>query len=302
MPVSADAIPLKGLAIPLHADKPNIARVNRMTFMGGLQLSSPNGDFGGFSGLHINSDGSTLIALSDSGRRLRLNLYYDTTGHLIRVGEGKLARLRDTEGKPLKNKKRADAEALSPAPGGGFYVAYERKHRLRHFSPAWRKSTKLNEPKGLNDQPTNSGIEALATLPNGNLLIIGEGAKGDERAPAWLRRGGEWTPLHYPLADSFRVTGAATLPDGDVLVLERRFRPWDGVTIRIRRIPAAAVRGGSPLTGPAIAELRPPLNVDNFEGIATRTDGNGRQIVYIISDDNFSPLQRTLLMMFELME
>jgi len=42
------------------------------------------------------------------------------------------------------------------------------------------------------------------------------------------------------------------------------------------------------------------LAVDNFEGIAVRQDSNGDTLVYIVSDDNYSPLQRTLLLQFRL--
>jgi hypothetical protein len=40
-----------------------------------------------------------------------------------------------------------------------------------------------------------------------------------------------------------------------------------------------------------------------MEGISARRDlGSGRTLIYMISDDNYSALQRTLLLMFELME
>ena len=46
--------------------------------------------------------------------------------------------------------------------------------------------------------------------------------------------------------------------------------------------------------------LLPPLSVDNFEGLAVREEG-GRTFLYIVSDDNFSGSQRTLLMKFEVL-
>ena len=44
------------------------------------------------------------------------------------------------------------------------------------------------------------------------------------------------------------------------------------------------------------------MTVDNFEGIDVRKGPAGEIFIYLISDDNFNPEQRTLLMMFELME
>ena len=37
-----------------------------------------------------------------------------------------------------------------------------------------------------------------------------------------------------------------------------------------------------------------------MEGVALRREGD-RTFVYLVSDDNFNPLQRTLLMKFELL-
>ena len=54
--------------------------------------------------------------------------------------------------------------------------------------------------------------------------------------------------------------------------------------------------------GTIIAELRPPLTIDNFEGIEARRGQRGEVLVYLVPDDNFNAEQRTLLMMFELLE
>ncbi|MEK9725684.1 MAG: esterase-like activity of phytase family protein, partial [Rhodospirillaceae bacterium] len=75
-----------------------------------------------------------------------------------------------------------------------------------------------------------------------------------------------------------------------------------GVAARLQRLPAAGIAPGGDLKPTLIAELRPPISVDNFEGVAVRAGEDGRVYVYIISDDNFNPLQRTLLMMFEMRE
>ena len=47
--------------------------------------------------------------------------------------------------------------------------------------------------------------------------------------------------------------------------------------------------------------LQPPLTVDNMEALSVTVE-NGRTIVWIASDDNFFPLQRTLLLKFALVE
>ena len=42
--------------------------------------------------------------------------------------------------------------------------------------------------------------------------------------------------------------------------------------------------------------------MDNFEGLALRRDRAGRTLLYLVSDDNFVPLQRTLLLQFRLID
>jgi hypothetical protein len=42
--------------------------------------------------------------------------------------------------------------------------------------------------------------------------------------------------------------------------------------------------------------------VDNYEGVAAGRGPGGETVVYLISDDNTNPLQRTLLMQFRLIE
>jgi hypothetical protein len=57
---------------------------------------------------------------------------------------------------------------------------------------------------------------------------------------------------------------------------------------------------GAQLMPEEVARFAPPVQVDNFEGVAVRRDADGRTLVYIVSDDNFNALQRTLLLMFAL--
>ena len=43
-------------------------------------------------------------------------------------------------------------------------------------------------------------------------------------------------------------------------------------------------------------------NIDNMEGLALRRGQNGETLLYMLSDNNYSGRQRTLLLMFELRE
>ncbi len=91
-----------------------------------------------------------------------------------------------------------------------------------------------------------------------------------------------------------------TLPDGDLLVLERRLTLMQGLAARVRHILAADLKAPGPVKARNIATLSYPYNIDNMEGIATRQGPGGETYVYLLSDDNYLSLQRTLLMMFRL--
>ncbi|MGB0056060.1 MAG: esterase-like activity of phytase family protein [Methyloceanibacter sp.] len=88
------------------------------------------------------------------------------------------------------------------------------------------------------------------------------------------------------------------MPDGGLVVLERRFRYSEGIKMRIRRIKASEIKRGALITGETLLEATDALNIDNMEGIAAHRSPPGETILTLISDDNFSALERTLLMQF----
>ncbi len=303
-PALAGAVEIEASALPLHPGDGGVTKAGKLTYRGGLGLKSPDRHFGGFSALGVSADGSRMVAISDAGRRLAANLVYDATGNLAGIADAALDTLADEDGRPLSQKVDSDAEAMSAGVAGEIIVAFERRHRLWRYLPGELVPRALSSPAELARLPANSGIEALSLLADGRLIAIAEGDAAKANTLAWVSDPKGWSVMTYALADGFRPTGAATLPDGDVLVVERRYTLRSGVAARVRRLAASAIEPGAELQGELIAELRPPVNVDNMEGIETiRPDAGpnaGRQLVFLISDDNFNPLQRTLLMMFEL--
>ena len=99
--------------------------------------------------------------------------------------------------------------------------------------------------------------------------------------------------------DGFDITDLAFLPDGDLVVLERWYRTLRGVGMRIRRIPAASLKAGALLDGPTLIQADLGQEIDNMEGLAVHRE-EGRTVLTLVSDDNFSFLQRTVLLEFEL--
>lgn len=272
-----------------------------------LHLSSAEPRFGGWSGLAL--DGTTLTMVSDRGYFLRLTI--DTSAPAtLALTEPRFGILPDTEGQPLRGAAR-DAEEALALPGGAVVVSFERDHRLWLYpaadKPFAAPPRPLPAPPGMADIPYNGGVEALARLPDGRLLALVEGDDGDGVTTGWLGTPASddfkdisWQTVGLALSDGYRPTAAAVAANGDLLVLERAFSIPAGFTSRIRRIAGATLSAGATLDGPVVARFdRPPVN-DNFEGMTAIPLPDGGTRVLVITDDNYSGLQRTLLVAIRL--
>lgn len=302
-PAWAAPIEVSAEPLPLIEKDPAKAAVGKLKYRGGAVLKSPDSRFGGFSGLAVGADGTRLIAVSDHGLRLEAKILYAPDGRLLGLAETDLGSLAGEDGRSLHLVAERDAEALAAGPSGEIIVAFERDHRLLRYLPGTLVPERIPVPEEVARAPANGGIEGLTFLEDGRLLAIAEELIQGGRAVGWVSDADGWSPLTYALSDGFVVTDLATLPGGDVLVLERRYQLRIGVAARVRRIAKTTIAPGAELVSELLAELRPPLAVDNMEGISARRDpASGKTLIYMISDDNFSITQRTLLMMFELAE
>lgn len=292
-PIAVTATP-----IALDSHDPESTRVGRLRFRGGLALRSADVRFGGLSGLRVSADGERFLAVSDRGHLLRGRLLYDERGDLARVEDVTIAPLVDAAAAALLGARGNDAEALEVLPNGDLLVAFEGRHRIMRYPADGGAARAVTAPRALRAAPGNGGLETLVALGDGRLLAITEEQPAEGGVRGWLKeRDGDWRPLTYATAEGFRPTDAALLPSGDVIVVERLFPP---PAIRVRLLPQRDIVAGATLRGERIAQFLGSLNYDNMEAIAARRDVHGETLVYLVSDDNYSPLQRTLLLMFAL--
>lgn len=289
---------------PREADKQDFGA---FAFRGGLELQSDYSGFGGLSALRTDATGQRLTALSDQGQWLTAGIDMEG-GRLSGLSRARMAAVLGPGGRPLAETGNWDTESLW-IEGGTAYVGVERTHRIFRFDTFGREGVLARGvpspvPMGATRMPPNRGIEALGMVPRpsplaGTLLAISERAlnpEGDIRG--FLIGQGAARDIFVRRTNDFDVTDLAFLPGGDMLLLERWFSAWRGVAFRIRRIGSDAIRAGATLDGPIVLSADMSSQIDNMEGIAVHRNGEGETIVTLVSDNNFSFLQRTLLMQF----
>lgn len=291
--------------VPLNPGSPDRARAGRLDFLGGIVLSSDDNRFGGWSDLWIDPTGVRLVAISDRGHFLEARLQSDAKGAPVGIAQARIGAMIDSRRERLSG-RQADAEALARAPDGGFIVAFERHHRLARYPaaepPFSQPPRLLSAPPELAQAPANGGIEALAWLDESNLLALTEDLVDAGGRIGWIGRPGQWRRIVYMAGQGFKPTGATSLPDGDVIVIERLFGVFSGLATRITRVPRVAISPGARIVGEELGQIGSPLAPDNFEGVAARRASDGRTLIYLLSDDNFSILLRTVLFVFALAE
>jgi hypothetical protein len=279
-----------------------------LRFRGGLVLSSPHREFGGLSALRVSADGARLVAVSDKGNWLRARIVY-RDGRPIAITDAEMAPILGSDGRPITARRGwYDTEALAEE-GGTLYVGMERAHEIFRFDYGKHglhaRGQPIALPPGVKALPNNKGIECLAVPAKGQPLagtLIAISERGLDRAGNILGfligpRAGAFTVKR---SDEFDVSDCAVTPGGDLLILERRFSWTRGLAIRIRGVPLSRVAPRAVLDGPVLMFADMGHQVDNMEGIAVHRAADGALVLTLISDDNFSPLQRTMLLQFTL--
>ena len=298
-PRGAALATIRAEPVALAPDDPARRRVGPLLFLAGWRLSSDEPRFGGISAIHV-AEGQAF-AVSDSGALLRFPVPR-------RAGTAKLRIDPLPPGRGETNRKSSrDSEAMLVA-GDRVWIAFERRNEVRRYRlPGWTPAGQARPPT-MRDWRGNSGAEAMVRLADGRFLLLAEGR--DDGAPfseAVLFQGDPADPatraarLRYRRPPDYRITDAALLPDGRVLLLNRRFTWLGGFSAKLAVADARRLGPGATIVGREIADLRSPLTVDNMEALSVTREG-GRTIVWIASDHNFNTLQRTLLLKFALIE
>ncbi|BBC71510.1 conserved hypothetical protein [Altererythrobacter sp. B11] len=265
-------------------------------------LRSTNQHFGGFSAL-LARPGGRLFAASDRGRQMDFSSPSDGGGR----GPAQFAFFA---GRQELDKAGADIESLTADPASGrIWAGYEGANAIERYDPGFANRRRA-QPAAMRDWPRNSGPEAILHLRDGRFIVLAEGDPAPlpgETTPGLLfpadpvdAEGDESEPLRFrfPRPDGFRPVDMAQLPDGRVLILLRKFVLGLPPHFETRIILAdpARITGGGAWSGETLFELASPLPRENYEGMAIVPGPGDAVTIWLISDDNTSVFQRTLLM------
>lgn len=272
--------------------------VGPLRLTGAWHLTSRNQQFGGYSAL-VRREAGWLLAVSDAGY----------TMDLPEPGLPGPARLSSLFATPAWRKADRDTEAAQWDPASRkLWVSTEGRNSVLRFDAALHLET-LARPLAMRFWPTNTGPEAMVRFSDGRFAVLCECASRyhDQAAhPALLFAG---DPAAGAASLSFNVTGdwnfrptdMAALPDGRVLVLQRRLI-WPfpmRFSARFGLLDLRGVKPGAVVPLRDLGEFPAGIPMDNYEGLAIEPLGQGRYAAWVISDDNNAALQRTLLLAFE---
>ena len=297
-PVASQRIVISSTPVLLDTSNPARRKLGALTYLGGWVLTSDTRSFGGLSALDV--DGNRFTAISDIGAIVRFR--FGRFGH---ASDADIHRVPGGCG-PVVRKTDNDTESLAHDPARqNSWIGMEWRNvicrtngdftRARAFAPPvmshWRKK---------------KGPESLLRLQDGRFLVIAEAAPdGGNVNPVILFDRDPTDPhaqfvrLGYRPPPGYDPTDAAQLPDGRILVLNRRFAIPSLFTAQLVLLDPSSFAAGSVPQGRIIARFEPPVTSDNYEGLSVTTE-NGRPVIWIVSDDNYSLWQRTLLLKFAL--
>jgi hypothetical protein len=239
---------------------------------GAWEIEAEDRRLGGLSAL--TAEEGKFIALSDRG----VVVTFDRPGSANPMM--RLSDLREGPG-PFGKKWARDAESIArDAEGRGWWIGFEQRHSVWLYDPRFQRALASVDlrPSNWSD---NGGAEGLV-VSDGKLLVLGENGRD-----AILIGPAGRQPLKLN-ADA-EVADASKAPDGSIWVLLRR-PGLNGIAQSVAPLRKTydgwTIGQESPL---------PKGALDNFEGmlIERRSDGGWR--FWLVSDNDYRSLARTLL-------
>ncbi|MGY2810756.1 esterase-like activity of phytase family protein [Bradyrhizobium sp. USDA 4506] len=288
-------------------------RFGALEYRSGLILTSSFSGFGGLSALRLDPKGERFIAVSDQGSWFTGRIVYRGR-EMVGLEDVEAAPLLGADGRPITATRGwYDSESLA-LDGSFAYVGLERVNQVLRFDFAKGFTRSRGEvialPAAARRLPNNKGLEGLVFVPKamgqplaGTLIAFSErGLDASGNLIAFLVGGKTPGQFSVRRTENFDISDAVLLPSGGLLILERKFSWFGGVGIRIRRLALSEIAPGAVVDGPAIFNADLGNEIDNMEGIDAHVTEEGETVLTMVSDDNFSLIQRNLLLQFTLVD
>jgi len=261
------------------------------------------------SGIAWDNDEQLLYAISDEGLLYHLKLTIKNN-QLENMQVVFAARLRDKNNKRL-GKKYSDAEGLSllhshngKKGDSKLIISFEGKPRIAYYTSTGKFLAKVDIPKNLKHKKyyrnKNKALESVTLHPQYGIMTAAEfPLKKDAKnyQTVYSASGKKW---HFPASDAENsaITGMETLPNGDLLILERAWKnKFTPIVINLRQLFLNDCNDKQECKTRKIASLSGADGwyLDNFEGLAHYKNNQ----YLMISDNNQHPLQNTVLVLFK---
>lgn len=242
---------------------------------GAWEVTGDDPRIGGVSGLAV--DGERLIALNDSGSII---VFAKPAGGLALP-----AMVKDLPAGPSTPTFNAhrDSEALVRDPRGrGWWVSFESINHFWLYGPGFGRALQRIRHGARVVSYGNKGFEAAAA-DGEDVVFFAEGGE------VILRLGRGDMSLERVIDPGGPISEAASIRPGRVLAIERRLTPFG---FRNRLAILEKRDGGFERTASAPIPAGP---LDNFEALAIDRSG-GRTRLWLMTDDSFSAIYRTVLM------
>lgn len=282
----------------------------KLEFVGGLVMSSSNPLFGAWSSVRFLPDGKHFIGVLDTGDWISGEIERDDKGRLSGLGSVSLAPMVNAKGRTDSAKVRMDAESLAIR-DGKIYVGFEQYHRIDPYPLSGFETAKpeasLPLPFPVSVLRKNRSLETVVVAPKdgplgGGLITIAEESVDQKgNLYAGIVDGPQAGVFKVVRRDDFDVTDAAFLPDGDLILLERRFTLMRGIGMRLVRVKGDSIKPGALVDGVTLLEADYGAEIDNMEGLDVVDMGNADIRLILVSDDNHFSLQRNLMLEFRLL-
>ncbi|KQT53988.1 MULTISPECIES: esterase-like activity of phytase family protein [unclassified Aureimonas] len=307
--VSAEGEPVvRASLLPRFDVRKDVQRFGSLDYVGGFSYASSDPRLMGVSSIRLTKDRSEFLAVTDTGYWFSGTIRRDEAGRPIGIDEAALSPILGVNGMPrVKKKGDADAEGLAIT-GDRVLVSYERTPRIESFARPARLADVANErprtipaPIPRKELRSNAGMETIAVSPrDGRIVVITEQSL-DENGDLFAAILGAGGGVFKVKRDGpWHVTDGAFLPDGDLVLLERRYEGFGRVGMRLRRIEGGSIRPGALVDGPVLIDADLSQEIDNMEGLDASVGADGSTYLTLVSDNNGSFFQRNLFLEFRL--